>query len=123
MSRIPGSSPAVPPPAGPYSQSARIGSLVASSGQAGFLVDGSLPDDVAEQTRLALTHVREALAASGAGLDQVLHMRIYLTDPSQFPTMNEVYTEFFDAPYPARTTVYVTLPPGMFVEIDALAVV
>ncbi|MDQ0727609.1 RidA family protein [Microbacterium sp. W4I20] len=123
MTRIAGSSAAVPPPAGPYSQSARIGPFVASSGQAGFLPDGSLPDDVAEQTRLALAHVRDALQASGAGFEQVLHMRIYLTDPSQFATMNEVYTEFLGAPYPARTTVYVTLPEGMYVEIDALAVV
>lgn len=123
MTRVPGSSTAVPPPAGPYSQSARIGSFVASSGQAGFAADGSLPDDVREQTSLALAHVRDALAASGAGLEHVLHTRVYLTDPSQFAIMNEVYTEFFRAPYPARTTVYVTLPPRMLVEIDALAVV
>jgi 2-iminobutanoate/2-iminopropanoate deaminase len=36
--------------------------------------------------------------------------------------MNEVYTTFVTTPFPARTTVYVGLPPGMLVEIDALAV-
>jgi enamine deaminase RidA (YjgF/YER057c/UK114 family) len=35
--------------------------------------------------------------------------------------MNEAYERFFTAPYPARTTVYVGLPPGFLVEIDALA--
>jgi 2-iminobutanoate/2-iminopropanoate deaminase len=49
-------------------------------------------------------------------------MRVYLTDPSQFTEMNDVYSSFVQTPYPARTTVYVGLPAGMLVEIDALAV-
>jgi len=49
-------------------------------------------------------------------------MRVYLTDVADFPAMNEVYSAFVDAPFPARTTVYVGLPAGMLVEIDALAV-
>jgi enamine deaminase RidA (YjgF/YER057c/UK114 family) len=63
------------------------------------------------------------LEASGASMDDVVTMRVFLTDTAQFGEMNEVYAEAFRAPYPARTTVYVGLPDGLLVEIDALAVV
>ena len=76
-----------------------------------------------EQTRQALANIAEVLAASGAGLGDVITMRVFLTDTSQFDAMNEVYADAFDAPYPARTTVYVGLPEGLLVEIDALAVI
>lgn len=47
---------------------------------------------------------------------------MYLTDTQYFAAMNEVYRSYFDEPFPARTTVYVTLPAGMLIEVDALAV-
>ena len=48
-------------------------------------------------------------------------MRVYLTEVVKFAELNAEYEKFFSAPYPARTTVYVTLPDGLLVEIDALA--
>ena len=50
-------------------------------------------------------------------------MRVFLTDTSQFEEMNAVYETAFSEPRPARTTVYVGLPTGLLVEIDALAVI
>ena len=120
--RIQGTTPDAPPQAGPYSQSVRIGDTVACAGQAGFTPDGVLVEGVAEQTAQTLRNIRATLAAVGATMDEVAHVRVYLTDVDQFAEMNAVYETFFDAPYPARTTVYVTLPPGLLVEIDALAV-
>ncbi len=120
--RIQGSTSAAPPQAGPYSQSVRIGQIVAASGQAGLAPDGRLAEGVAAQTRQALDNIAATLAAAGATLDEVAHVRVYLTDPEQFAEMNSVYETFFEAPYPARTTVYVGLPTGLLVEIDALAV-
>jgi len=112
-----------PAPAGPYSQHARIGSIVAAAGQAGFLPDGTLLKGVGEQTRQTLNNVLAVLAAGGAGEQDIISVRVFLTDVSQFEEMNAVYETVFSDPLPARTTVYVSLPPGLDVEIDALAVI
>lgn len=120
--RIQGSTADAPPQAGPYSQSVRIGDIVTAAGQAGFTPDGELMEGVGAQTEQALKNIAATLAAVGATMDEVAHVRVYLTDPDQFTDMNSVYETFFEAPYPARTTVYVGLPAGLLVEIDALAV-
>jgi 2-iminobutanoate/2-iminopropanoate deaminase len=100
----------------------KIGSIVAVSGQAGISVQGGLAQGIADQTRLAMSNVLANLAAGGGRPGDVLSVRVFLTTPRDFEPMNEVYREFFDEPYPARTTVYVGLPEGLLVEIDALAV-
>ena len=122
MSRIEGRIEGGPAPAGPFSHSVRIGSLVAAAGQVGVTLDDRVLDGVGPQTRQALANVAAALAASGAGMDDVISVRVFLTDQGHFDEMNEAYREAFREPYPARTTVYVGLPPGFLVEIDALAV-
>jgi reactive intermediate/imine deaminase len=112
-----------PTPAGPYSQHARIGNVVQAAGQVGFLPDGTLLDGVGEQTRQALHNVLAVLEAGGATERDIISVRVFLTDVSQFEEMNAVYGTVFSEPPPARTTVYVGLPPGLLVEIDALAVI
>jgi 2-iminobutanoate/2-iminopropanoate deaminase len=123
MSRTEGRTDGAPPPSGPFSQSVRIGGVVAAAGQVGNTPDGTVLDGVGSQTRQALANIAAVLAASGAGMGDVLSMRVFLTDVSHFGEMNAVYAEAFGEPYPTRTTVYVGLPPGLLVEIDALAVV
>jgi reactive intermediate/imine deaminase len=123
MSRTEGRTDAAPTPSGPFSQSVRIGGVVAAAGQVGNTPDGTVLDGVGPQTRQALANIAAVLAASGAGMDDVITMRVFLTDVSHFGEMNAVYAEAFDEPYPTRTTVYVGLPQGLLVEIDALAVV
>lgn len=112
-----------PTPAGPYSQHARIGNVVQAAGQVGFLPDGTLLEGVGEQTRQALNNVLAVLEAAGASERDIIGVRVFLTDVSQFEEMNAVYETAFSEPRPARTTVYVGLPPGLLVEIDALAVI
>lgn len=112
-----------PATAGPYSHAVRIGPFVHTAGQVG--VDPATRqarEGVEAQTRQALDNLRAALAAAGASMDDVLRVGVYLTRAEDFAAMNAVYREFFDAPYPARSTVYVGLNPGLLVEIDALAV-
>ena len=113
-----------PAPAGPYSQSVRVGRIVAAAGQGGSdpTTGRLIGDDVRLQTRQALANVRAALAASGASMDDVIRVGVFLVDVDDFAAMNEVYAEAFSVPPPARTTVYVGLPGGMKVEIDAIAV-
>lgn len=110
-----------PAPAGPYSQSVRIGSLIMCSGQAGFLPDGTLAHGIEEQTRQTFRNLLVTLAAAGGVPERVGHVRVYLTDTAHFGILNDVYREFFSEPYPARTTVYVGLPAGLLVEADLLA--
>lgn len=77
---------------------------------------------VAEQTAQSMRNVVAVLAAGGASLDDVVMVRVHLTDTAHFAEMNAAYREFLTEPFPARTTVYVGLPAGVLVEIDALAV-
>ncbi|GAA0229947.1 Rid family hydrolase [Actinomadura nitritigenes] len=108
----------------PLSQGVRRGPLVQVSGQlpydpgTGTVVGAT----VAEQTTQALRNVAAVLDAARATLDDVVMFRVYLTDPADLAAMNDAYAAFVGTPFPARTTVYMTLPPGVLVEIDALAV-
>jgi 2-iminobutanoate/2-iminopropanoate deaminase len=115
---------AAPPPAAAYSQAVLKGNILQVAGQSptdpatGEFVGGG----VAEQTDQTLRNVQAILRAAGADFDDVVMMRVYLTDMTHFEAMNEVYATFIKTPFPARTTVYVGLPDGMLIEIDALAV-
>jgi 2-iminobutanoate/2-iminopropanoate deaminase len=113
-----------PAPIGPYSQSVRIGHLVHAAGQgADDPATGSLAGpDIETQTRQCLRNLEAVLAASGATLDDVLRVGVFLVHRSDFEGMNAVYSTIFHDPPPARTTVYVGLPGELRVEIDALAV-
>jgi reactive intermediate/imine deaminase len=112
-----------PTPAGPYSQHARIGNVVQAAGQVGFLPDGTLLDGVGEQTRQALNNVLAVLEAGGASERDIISVRVFLTEVSQFEEMNAVYETVFSDPPPARSTVYVGLRPGLVVVIVGLALV
>ncbi|GAA0523696.1 reactive intermediate/imine deaminase [Saccharopolyspora subtropica] len=126
MARIVVSTDRAPkPPADiPLSQGIRKGNILQVSGQTavspetGRLVEGG----VAEQTEQCLRNVIAVLEAEGGSLEDVLMLRVYLTDTAHFAEMNETYARVVGEPFPARTTVYVGLPKGLLVEIDALAV-
>jgi 2-iminobutanoate/2-iminopropanoate deaminase len=124
MPKIAISTPDAPAPVASYSQAVRKGNVLQVAGQGpsdpktGEFVEGG----VAEQTRRTMANIQAILRAAGADFDDVMMMRVYLTDVEHFAAMNEVYSTFVGIPFPARTTVYVGLPEGMLVEIDALAV-
>ncbi|GAB2822382.1 RidA family protein [Alpinimonas psychrophila] len=111
-----------PNPAGPYSQSRRRGALVACSGQAGICIDGSVEEGFGPQLRRTFENLKATLDATGVSFADAIQVRIFLTDPRQFSEMNEIYTEYFVEPYPARTTVTVQLPSPLLVEVDLIAV-
>ncbi len=114
-----------------FSHGVRKGNLLQVAGQVGFLpvAEPGEPPAVAgpglrEQTLQTLANVEAVLTEGGATWDDVVMLRVYLTDTDHFAEMNAVYDEHFAdlAVPPARTTVYVGLPAGLLVEIDALAV-
>jgi reactive intermediate/imine deaminase len=108
---------------GPYSQAVRSGETVFLSGQipldpiTGALVDG----DISIQTRRVFDNLQAVCEAAGGDLDRVVRVGIYLTDLGDFAVVNAVMAEYFNAPYPARSTVQVAaLPRGARVEVDAV---
>ena len=111
---------AVPKP--PYSPVVVSGDTVYTAGQIGNDPEGNLVEGgIAEQARRTLENVRTCLDAAGCTLDDVVKVNAYLADLGDFPAYNEVYVEFFSKPYPARTSVQAGLPPGVLIEIEAVA--
>jgi 2-iminobutanoate/2-iminopropanoate deaminase len=109
-------------PAAPYSPVVVSGDLVFTAGQVGFDESGQLvADDIEGQCRQALENVRTCLRAAACELEDVVKVNAFLTDLGNFPAFNDVYREYFQEPYPARSTVGVTLPAGILVEIEAVA--
>lgn len=112
------------PPVGPHSQAIRRGNILAIGGQVGTDPhSGILCEGIDEQLRQAMTNIQEILKEAGASFADVVMLHVYLTEEGHFREMNNVFSKFLGEPYPARTTVYTKLPPGMLVEIDALTVV
>src|SRR5512139_764704 len=119
------STPAAPKAIGPYSQAVRSGNLLFVSGQipldpsTGVLVAG----DIAAQTNRVMLNLEGILKAAGATFDDVVRTTVFLVDINDFPTMNEVYSQFFSVPAPARSTLAASgLPRGAKLEIDLIAV-
>jgi len=115
---------AAPEAVGAYSQATTTDDLVFTAGQIPLTPDGELLDDapIAEQTEQALENVAAILTESGASLDDVLKVTVYLDDIDDFEAMNDTYQTFFEAEPPARSAVGVDeLPKGVGVEIEAIA--
>lgn len=109
---------------GPHSQAVRRGNILAVGGQIGAdPKSGILCEGAHDQIRQAMTNLQAVLKEAGASFADVVMLRAYLTEEGHFREMNTVLEKFLSKPYPARTVVYVELPPDMLVEIDALAVV
>ena len=110
---------------GPYSQAIEAGGMVFASGQVPIdpTTDQFVEGGIKEQTRQSLTNARNILREAGTDLTHVVKTTVFLSDMDNFAAMNEVYAEFFQQPYPARSAVAVkTLPKGALVEIECIAV-
>ena len=110
---------------GPYSQAIEAGVTIYVSGQlainpaTGQFAEGGIK----ELTRQSLTNMQHILQQAGCDMQHVVKTSVFLADMNDFAEMNEVYAEFFKAPFPARSAVAVkTLPKGARVEIECIAV-
>jgi reactive intermediate/imine deaminase len=125
MPRQPIHSDRAPAAIGPYSQATRAGDTVFLSGQialdpaTGLLVEGGIE----AQARRAFDNLKAVCEAAGGSMDDVVRLGLYLTDLGQFAVVNQVMSDYFDAPYPARSTIEVSgLPRGAQFEVDAILV-
>ena len=109
-------------PKPPYSPVVVSGDTVYTAGQVAHDAEGGLVEGgITEQTRRALENLRTCLEAAGCTMDDVVKVTAFLIDLGGVAAYNEVYREFFDEPYPARSTVQAGLAPGVLVEIEAVA--
>lgn len=109
---------------GPYSQAIRTGNIVFVSGQLPINPEtGAFPEGgIQEQTRQSLLNARAILQSEGLDLVNVVKTTVFLSDIADFGPMNEIYAEFFTAPFPARCAFAVRdLPKGALVEIELIA--
>ena len=125
MPRTPIQTELAPAAIGPYSQATRAGNTVFFSGQipldpaTGNVVDGGIE----AQARRAFDNLKAVADAAGGSMADIVRVGLYLTDLSQFAAVNAVMAEYFEAPYPARSTIEVSaLPKGVLFEVDAVMV-
>ncbi len=110
---------------GTYSQAVRVGDTVYLSGQIPLdpasmeVVDGG----IVEEIERVFDNLSAVCEAAGGRLQDIVKLNIFLTDLSNFPTVNEVMARYFEQPYPARAAIGVKeLPKGVRVEMDAIMV-
>lgn len=117
---------AAPAAIGTYSQAVRAGETVYLSGQIPLdpntmeLVAG----DIDVQIRQVFDNLAAVAQAAGGGLGDIVKLTVYLTDLGHFPRVNEIMSQYFQEPYPARAAIGVAaLPKAAAVEMDAILVV
>jgi reactive intermediate/imine deaminase len=117
------STPDAPAAIGTYSQAVRAGDTVYLSGQIPLdpktmkIVEG----DFEAQARRVFDNLRAVCRAAGGDFDRVVRVTVYLTDLANFAKVNEVMSQYFKEPFPARAAIGVaSLPRGSLVEIDAV---
>ncbi len=110
---------------GAYSNAIKCGNLIFVSGQLPVNPEtGEVPTTIQEQTRQVVDNVRRILADAGVTLDNVVKTTVMLQEMSLFSEMNAVYSEEFNEPYPARTSLSVKeLPNDALISLDVVAVI
>lgn len=109
---------------GPYSQGIKAGQLVFLSGQIPLNPETMemVGNTVEDQTEQVMKNLRAVLEKEGLTLQHVVKTTIFLMSMSDFPKVNAAYEKFFEAPFPARSTIAVAgLPKGSLVEIEVIA--
>lgn len=114
---------AAPEAIGCYSQAVKSGNAVYLSGQIPLnpvtmtIVDGGIKAQITQ----VFENLKAVAVAAGADLNAVLKLTVYLTDIAHLQYVNEIMANYFDKPYPARTSfVVVALPKAAMVEMDAM---
>ncbi|MGI9334370.1 MAG: Rid family detoxifying hydrolase [Gammaproteobacteria bacterium] len=107
---------------GTYSQAVAVGDTVYISGQLGLdPATMALRSGFEAQAVQVFENLQAVAQAAGGALADAVKLNIYLSDLSNFPTVNEVMARYFDEPYPARAAVEVSaLPKGAEVEIEGV---
>ena len=108
---------------GPYSQAIVVGDIVYTSGVIPINPEtGGLPSGTDVQARQAFSNLKNLIEAAGSSMEKIIKTTVFIRDMDKFGEINEIYEEFFKAPYPARSCVEVArLPKDVLIEIEAIA--
>lgn len=108
---------------GPYSQAVKSGDMLFISGQIPIDPNTGNLDNLNFETQVArvFENLKAICEYSGAKLNNIVKINLYLTDLSKFNIVNEIMMNYFEKPYPARATVEVSrLPKDVDFEADAI---
>ena len=108
---------------GAYSQGVSYDNLIFTSGQIPIGLNSSnlISSKFSEQLKQVLKNLKNLIESEGSNIDKIIKLNVYLTDLNNFNTLNEVFIDFFNERYPARSVVEVSrLPKDAMVEIDAV---
>lgn len=111
---------------GSYSQAVKVDNTIYLSGQIPLVPETMelISDDFREQAVQVFKNLKAVCEAGNGTLDSIVKLNLYLTDLSNFATVNEVMEEVFTKPFPARAAVGVSeLPKGARFEAEAVMVI
>jgi reactive intermediate/imine deaminase len=108
---------------GTYNQAVKVGSTVYLSGQIPLVPESMeiISQDFTEQAHQVFKNLVAVCDAAGGELQDMVKVNIFLTDLSNFAIVNDVMSQYFKTPYPARAAVQVSaLPKAVQIEIDGI---
>lgn len=109
---------------GPYSQAVDKDGFIFVSGQLPIdeITGAFAGEDIASQAKQSLQNIKYILEEAGLEMKDISKTTILLKNIEDFTVVNEIYGQFFTAPYPARATYEVSrLPKDALIEIEAIA--
>jgi reactive intermediate/imine deaminase len=108
---------------GTYSQAVKVKNTVYLSGQIPLIPETMtvIEGGFTEQTEQVFKNLVSVCEAAGGTINDMVKVNIFMTDLSNFATVNEVMSKYFDEPYPSRAAVQVSrLPKDVEIEIDGI---
>jgi|TARA_B110000263_G_scaffold116259_1_gene101327 reactive intermediate/imine deaminase len=123
MSKIIINTDKAPQAIGPYSQAVKSNGLLFLSGQIPLTINGEMCEgDFEARTRQVFSNIKGILQSADLTFKSIIKVNVYLIDINNFAVVNHVMEDLFDAPYPARALVQVSvLPKNSEIEIEAVA--
>lgn len=115
--------PNAPQAIGTYSQAVKVGSIVYLSGQIPLIPETMemIEGGIVEQATQVFKNLSAVAHAADGTLDDAAKVNISLTDLGVFAQVNEVMSQFFSEPYPARACVQVAaLPRDALIEVEVI---
>jgi len=107
----------------PFSESVRVGNLLFLSGQVGEDSEGNLVEGgIGSEAEQVMSNIKGALERRGLGMENVVKCTVFLADIEEWGTFNEIYTKYFDPPFPARSALGANgLAINARVELECIA--
>ena len=114
-----------PKPIGPYSQAIKNENIIFISGQIAInsKTNEIIINNISEETKIVMENINNILKECNCTFQNIVKCSIFLSDMNLFHKVNEIYSQYFTKPFPARETVEVSrLPKNVNVEISAIAI-